>query len=167
MNKMKLTYSFKCESEYFPIFEAVVRAVSQATLNKLWTEKVLESLTEKDQRKFVYKELDEANVETKGRYVPSRIRRGILEQVGRILRSQTVRRKCFYQCIRVYLQEPGESLGKLVRAVAYSSPTYYTYAMIRQTLRLVRKLDGQGNDPMQSQTFSLVVRSLNHLTNDI
>ena len=78
-------------------------------------------------------------------YFPSRIRRGIAERVGRILRSQHDRKECFYHCLQVGKQVGlAGHLNTLVKKVARTLQMihghYYRYALIRQTLRLLRCL---------------------------
>lgn len=78
-------------------------------------------------------------------YLPSRIRRGIAEVVGRVLRSQHERKCCFEDVREVLLLTgPGGNLDQLVRSVARTLQVfrgkYYRWQLIRQTLRLCRRL---------------------------
>jgi hypothetical protein len=77
-------------------------------------------------------------------YLPSRIRRCIAEQVGRILRSQAIRKQCYYEVLRVVqLTGVAGNLNTLVRTVALTLANfegkYYRWALIRQTLRMFRR----------------------------
>jgi len=77
-------------------------------------------------------------------YLPSRIKRGIAEQVGRILRSQALRKQCYYDVLRiVQLTGVEGQLDTLVRTVALTLANfegkYYRWALIRQTLRMFRR----------------------------
>ena len=77
-------------------------------------------------------------------YLPSRIRRCIAEQVGRILRSQAKRRACYYDVLRVVHHTGVEGpLDKLVKTVGLTlakfQGQYYRWALIRQILRLFRR----------------------------
>jgi len=77
-------------------------------------------------------------------YLPSRIRRCIAEQVGRILRSQAIRKQCYFDVLRiVQLTGVAGNLNKLVRTVALTLANfegkYYRWVLIRQTLRTFRR----------------------------
>ncbi|MFX0172697.1 MAG: hypothetical protein ACFE9L_12340 [Candidatus Hodarchaeota archaeon] len=98
---------------------------SQLLLERLWSEEWLDKLDTpelsfKNYKKKVYKVIGEEQVKiissnNKSIYPPSRIRRCIAEQVGRILRSQVTRRKCYYDVLRFAQQVDIEgNLDKLV-----------------------------------------------------
>ena len=77
-------------------------------------------------------------------YFPSRFRRGVAERVGRILRSQQARKDCFYSCLKITAQLGLEgNLNRLTKQVALSlnllQGRFWRYALIRQTLRLLRR----------------------------
>jgi hypothetical protein len=77
-------------------------------------------------------------------YLPSRIKRCIAENVGRILRSQAIRKQCYYDILRtVQLTGVEGNLNKLVRTVALTlakyEGNYYRWALIRQILRMFRR----------------------------
>jgi hypothetical protein len=101
------------------------------------------------QKKKAYKIIGEKKVElttSNGEllYLPSRFRRCVAEQVGRILRSQKLRRKCYYDVLRL-VQQTGvdSSLDKLVRIIAQTlvmlEGKYYKRVLIRQALRTFRR----------------------------
>jgi IS605 OrfB family transposase len=129
--------------------EALKLIVSQAStqlLERLWSEEWLDKLA--NSPKMAYKVINEHQVvlsrEGHPIYLPSRIRRGIAERVGRILRSQVERKACYEAVLRIVLFTGVEgNLDKLVRTVAYSliqfEGKYYRWVLIRQILRTFRR----------------------------
>lgn len=127
---------------------------SQQLLKRLWSEEWLDTLdtselSHKNKNKKVYKVIGEKQVQTTSPngellYIPSRVRRCITEQVGRILRSQTIRRKCYYDVLHLVQQTGIEgNLDRLVRIIAQTlvrlKGKYYRRALIRQVLRTFRR----------------------------
>ncbi len=127
---------------------------SQLLLERLWSEEWLNTLDtseflNKNRKRKVYKVIGEKQVENSSSngeplYLPSRFRRCIAEQVGRILRSQTTRRKCYYDVLRLVQQTGIEgNLDTLVRIIAQTlvllEGKYYRRALIRQVLRTFRR----------------------------
>ncbi|MHA2233622.1 MAG: hypothetical protein ACXAB4_14160, partial [Candidatus Hodarchaeales archaeon] len=127
-------------------FQELSQQVSQELLEKLWSETWLDTLATSSLK--AYKVIDEKRVlqTTLGQriYLPSRIRRGIAEQVGRILRSQVKRRACYYDVLQV-VQDTGVegNLDNLVKIVAMMliqfAGKFYKRALIRQHLRTLRR----------------------------
>ncbi|MFX1286461.1 MAG: RNA-guided endonuclease TnpB family protein [Promethearchaeota archaeon] len=118
----------------------------QQLLERLWSEKWLETL--KTRIKKAYKVIGENQVQLdyQGQqlYLPSRIRRCIAEQVGRILRSQAVRHACYTDVLRIVQATGVEGkLDTLVKTVALTlmnfEGKYYRRVLIRQTLRTFRR----------------------------
>jgi transposase len=112
----------------------------------LWTENWIEKLSHSSLK--AYKIVNEKQVilqlNSQVVYLPSRFRRGIAERVGRILRSQQPRKDCFYSCLIVTAQLGLEgNLNRLTKQVALSlqlmQRRFWRYALIRQTLRLLRR----------------------------
>ncbi len=129
----------------------LVTQASQQLLTELWSDHWIDTLaitTQKKQKK-AYKVINEKRVSLTTShgcvvYLPSRIRRCIAEQVGRILRSQVTRKDCYYDVLRiVQLTGVEGNLDKLVRTVALTLANFegkfYRWALIRQTLRLFRR----------------------------
>ncbi len=120
---------------------------AQQLLKKLWSDQWIDTL-DSTRKKKAYKVIDEQriNLTLKGRvvYFPSRIRRCIGEQVGRILRSQAIRKQCYFDVLRV-VQHTGVAgnLNTLVRTVTLTIANfkgkYYRWALMRQTLRTFRR----------------------------
>jgi len=127
--------------------ELAIRAC-QRLLETLWSDQWIDTLVA-SRKKKAYKVINEQRVilttPNEGIvYLPSRIRRCIAEQVGRILRSQTTRKNCYYDVLRVvHITGVAGQLDTLVRRVgltlAMFDGKYYRWAMIRQTLRLLRR----------------------------
>lgn len=99
----------------------LITEASTVLLDDLWLETWIERLGVS--RLKAYKVINEKQVELiidgSAVYLPSRIRRGIAEQVGRVLRSQYERKRCF-EDIRQVIVFTGltGNLDKLVRQVA-------------------------------------------------
>ena len=120
---------------------------AQQLLAELWSDHWIDRLDATRQNK-AYKVIAERRVTLtlQGRmaYLPSRIRRCIAEQVGRILRLQAIRKQCYYDVLRIVQFTGVEgNLNKLVRTVALTLANfegkYYRWALIRQTLRMFRR----------------------------
>ncbi|MFQ5977792.1 MAG: RNA-guided endonuclease InsQ/TnpB family protein [Candidatus Heimdallarchaeota archaeon] len=118
----------------------------QQLLELLWTEDWLDLLNSSSKK--AYKVIGEQQVQlTINRqqiYLPSRIRRSIAEQVGRILRSQADRKNCYYAVLNIVQVTGVEGkLDSLVRTVGLTLSRlygkYYRWALIRQTLRTFRR----------------------------
>ncbi|MHA2298899.1 MAG: RNA-guided endonuclease InsQ/TnpB family protein [Candidatus Hodarchaeales archaeon] len=128
-------------------FLDLITRATDSLLTDLWTEAWVECLG--TSRRKAYKVVDEKQVklEIDGStvYLPSRIRRGIAEQVGRVLRSQ-YERKCCFEDVHEVIEFTGltGNLDNLVRQVARTLHVfhgkYYRWQLIRQTLRMMRKL---------------------------
>ena len=115
-------------------------------LKRLWSEKWLEIL--RASTKKAYKVIGEQQVQLihQGQplYLPSRIRRCVAEWVGRILRSQAERQRCYSDVLRIVqitgVEGPLDSLVKLVaQTLVNFEGKYYRRALIRQTLRTFRR----------------------------
>ncbi len=127
-------------------FQRIVQQACQTLLEKLWEDQWIEALA--TSAKKAYKVIDEKivrlTVDNQQVYLPSQIRRGIAERVGRILRSQAKRKDCYDDVLQV-VQMTGVTgnLDDLVRQVALTlmmfHGKYYKWALIRQTLRTLRR----------------------------
>jgi len=128
----------------------IVMHAAQKLLAELWSDHWIDTLAAKHKQKNkAYKVINEQRVSLTippGRvvYLPSRIRRCIAELVGRILRSQFIRKQCYYDVLRiVQITGVAGNLDKLVRTVALTLANfdgkYYRWALIRQTLRMFRR----------------------------
>ncbi len=118
----------------------------QQLLERLWSEKWLETLGASTKK--AYKVIGEHQVQMTHQgqqlFLPSRIRRCIAEQVGRILRSQAVRHNCYSDVLRIVQTTGVEGkLDRLVKIIALTlvnfEGKYYRRALIRQTLRTFRR----------------------------
>lgn len=140
--KLPQTREFEKNISYFT---TLTSQASTELLNALWSDKWIDRLVSSTLP--AYKIINENQVQLieAGRmvYLPSRIRRGIAEQVGRILRSQYKSKQCF-EDVRSVVQSIGliGNLDDLVRKTALSIQflygRYYRWQMIRKTLRMLR-----------------------------
>ena len=134
----------------------LVTLAAQQLLATLWSDQWIDALAtspkqkkKKKRQKKAYKVINEQRVNLTTFngdeiYLPSRIRRCIAEQVGRILRSQAIRKQCYYDVLRIVQISGVEgNLDSLVRTVALTLANfegkYYRWALIRQTLRMFRR----------------------------
>ncbi|NVL92119.1 MAG: IS200/IS605 family element transposase accessory protein TnpB [Desulfobacterales bacterium] len=136
------------KQELFQYFAYLVQLASQQLLERLWTEDWLDKVARS--MKKTYKVINEAQVSlqvaNQAIYFPSRIRRGISERVGRILRAQHTQKECFYDCLQAVEQIGLESnlntlVKKVARTIQLVNGQYYRYTLIRQTLGLLRRLN--------------------------
>ena len=149
---MLITYTFKLEPSIpqlnsLKIFQQLVCETSQSLLNSLWTSEWLENLAYSNLK--AYKIIDESQAILSSNgipiYFPSRIRRGIAERVGQIIRSQYRRKACFDDCVKVItIIGFSGNFNSFVRVVATTIKIIfgqcYPYTLLRQTLRLLRRL---------------------------
>ena len=122
------------------------KEAGQQLLNSLWSEDWIQRLGKS--KGIAYKSIGEDNVglvkEGIVLYLPSRIRRGIAEQVGRTLRSQYERLQCFEDVKTIVLDIGLEGrLHELTRQVDWTLQClygkHYEWILIHQTLQLLRR----------------------------
>ena len=126
-------------------FTSITSQAGKDLLKVLWSEKWIERLGSSTLPAYKIVNENQVQLVEAGRllYLPSRIRRGIAEQVGRILRSQYKRKQCF-EDIRSVIQTIGlkGNLDVLVKQTALTIQLlfgkFYHWQMIRQTLRMFR-----------------------------
>ena len=157
MTSLTLSYPLKLPQDttlrhQLDILRDLVMHAAQKLLTELWSDHWIDTLASRRKQKKTkkaYKVINEQRVSLTSSnggmmYLPSRIRRGIAEQVGRILRSQATRKQCYYDVLRiVQLTGVEGNLDSLVRTVALTLANfegkYYRWALIRQTLRMFRR----------------------------
>ena len=145
------SYSFKVEHSR-GITEGLQRMLdieleaAQNLLNQKWSEEWIRVLGSSGGSAYKILGEDTVQVLRNGQelYLPSRFRRGVAEEVGRILRSQYFRLTCFEDVREVVLVTGLEGdLDNLVRVVAlsiqFTKNRFYKWKLIRQTLRMLRK----------------------------
>ncbi|MFX1466009.1 MAG: RNA-guided endonuclease InsQ/TnpB family protein [Promethearchaeota archaeon] len=152
MTSLTQTYQLKLPQEttfrhQLDLLRDLVLQAAQQLLEALWSDQWIDTLAF-TRKKKAYKVINEQQVSLTLNgylvYIPSRIRRCIAEQVGRILRSQATRKQCYYDVLRiVQLIGVEGNLDSLVRTVAFTLANfegkYYRWGLIRQTLRLFRR----------------------------
>jgi len=152
MSSLTQTYPLKIPQDttlrpQLDILRNLALQAARQLLEALWSDHWIDMMDSACKKK-AYKVINEQQVSLtlNGHlvYLPSRIRRGIAEQVGRILRSQAIRKQCYYDVLRiVQLTGVEGKLDSLVRTVALTLANfegkYYRWALIRQTLRMFRR----------------------------
>ena len=95
------SYRFKLPQDRrrFEWFRALTAQAAEELLEGLWSDDWLTKLGTSKLK--AYKVIDEARVQLAGSYLPSRVRRGIAERVGRIIRGQYKRMQCYYDCLQL------------------------------------------------------------------
>ena len=127
-------------------FRELIQEATQKLLNKLWSEEWITKLGTSSLK--AYKVINEAKVtlECEGQtvYFPSRIRRGIAERVGRIIRGQYKRMNCYYDCLKVLELIGGETNeNKVIGIVMQTYRTKKNYPnykkiMVQQTIQMIK-----------------------------
>ena len=141
------SYSFKLpQKQSLQWFQALITEAAEKLLMKLWSEEWIKAIGEKNLK--AYKVVNEAQVKHPNGYLPSRVRRGIAERVGRIIRGQYKRMKCFYSCMMIVEWLGIETkIGKLIsiamqhcRSTTKNGQTYPTYkkVMVQQTIAMIK-----------------------------
>jgi len=142
------SYRFKLQRDRQQIwFKELVMRVAILLLNELWSEEWIITLGKSNLK--AYKVINEAQAQIEGIYLPSRVRRGIAEWVGRIIRGQYKRMKCYYDCLEIVNWLGVETKENKLLAVVMqhyrttskkSKKTYplYKKVMVKQTIELIK-----------------------------
>ena len=94
------SYQFKLpRDERLNWFQELTTKAAQKLLRELWSEEWLTKLGKSNLK--AYKVINEAQMVLPNVYLPSRVRRGGAEWVGRLLRSQYKRMNCYYDCLEI------------------------------------------------------------------
>ncbi len=102
-NQPTRSYQFKLTRyERLQWFQALTTKAAQQLLDKLWSEEWMDKLGESNLK--AYKVINEAQAKLDEIYLPSRIRRGATEWVGRIIRGQCKRKNCYYDCLEIMIR---------------------------------------------------------------
>ena len=126
---------------------SIAEDAAQPLLEAYWSDEVIEQFGRSKKKAFKLTPEKEVGVIRSGMllYLPSRIKRCITEWVGRTIRSQYIRKHCF-EDVRVVVAVTGleESINILIRKVHWTLRhlygKYYKWTMLRQTLRMLRRL---------------------------
>ena len=127
-------------------FSSLTTKAAQEVLNICWTTVWIDKVSSSTLKSYKIIGEEQVQVVELGQmiYLPSRIRRGIAEWVGRTLRSQSTRKDCFNH-LKVVLQDLDikQNLDKLIPQVFYTIRlqfgVYYKYQVLRQVLRMIRR----------------------------
>ncbi|MBN1328521.1 MAG: transposase [Candidatus Heimdallarchaeota archaeon] len=150
MTPILKNYLFKLvlpnKQKYLENFKELIDEATKQTLEKLWTEEWIEKLgrTTTKAHNIVTAGRVVSEQEGKKVYLPSRVRMCIAERVGRILRSQYRRMRCYYDCLSI-MEIVGieESETKLRRLIAqsirdYNHNGYYKKVLLLHTIRMIK-----------------------------
>lgn len=142
-------------TSYLRKFEELVVDVANYFLSTVWNEQIMDEIhtyglveemryTKPAYKFFEQEKKDLLPDEEWWKDLPSRFRRGIMEKVGRLLRSQKERKDCFYDVIPIFLShyDPGEDVKKERKWKAFKrigrhlmdSGKYYDYNLLRQVV---------------------------------
>jgi IS605 OrfB family transposase len=160
--KDQLTVSYPLKLPQSALLNHPIRYLQQITLllssellDLLWSKQTLDlfqqsssSSSSSGAKLKSYKILEESVVQQTRTgaqlYLPSRMKRALLEQVGRVIRSQVKRRECWNDVLKVVQLTGLEgNLDKLVKTVFLTlgllHGKFYKYVLIRQHLRTLRR----------------------------
>ena len=143
------SYQFKITTnqQYLTYYQRLVEQAATKLLADLWSENWIERLRTSKQKTFTLINEAKVQIKQKGKkiYLPSRVRRGIAERVGIIIRKQYKRKRCYDDCLKV-MELIGKEIPekKLVRIVLQTYRTnqnypFYKKVMIQQTIQMIKK----------------------------
>lgn len=143
------SYQFKIinNQQYLTFYKRLVEQAATKLLADLWSENWIERLRTSKQKTFTIINEAKVQIKQKGKkiYLPSRVRRGIAERVGRIIRGQYKRKRCYDDCLKI-MEHIGKEIPekKLVRMVLQTYRTNQNYpiykkVMIQQTIQMIKK----------------------------
>ena len=143
-------------TSYMRQFEELVVDVANYLLDKVWDEEIIDEVHEYGLKvedgeerytKPAYKFFEQKGFipdEPWWKELPSRFRRGVMEKVGRTLRSQKERKDCFYDVLPVFLDYYDQSVNdvkkrkwkafKKIRQNLITSGKYHDYNLLKQTV---------------------------------
>ncbi len=141
------SYQFKLQrNNQLNWFQALTTNAAEKLLEELWSVEWLTKLGNSNLK--AYKVINEAQAQLEGIYLPSRVRRGVAEWVGRIIRGQYKRYRCYQDCIEIVNWLGGETKeSKLIavvmqhcRTIGKNGKTYTKYKkiMVQQTLAMIK-----------------------------
>jgi len=162
------SYQFKLpKNERLDWFQELTTKAAQKILDKLWSEEWISRLGENNGLK-AYKVINEAQVKLEGIYLPSRIRRGVAEWTGRIIRGQYKRYKCFLDCLEIInWLGPETNENKLIavvmqhyRTISKNGKTYpkYKKVMVQQTIAMIKHWQQRQNNVYEVFTYTDIVK---------
>ncbi|MHA1435891.1 MAG: zinc ribbon domain-containing protein [Candidatus Heimdallarchaeota archaeon] len=152
MSTLYKTYPLKLvlheEQERLEYFKQLVEEAMKQLMKKLWSEEWITKLgTTKAQAHSIVKSTNvELVINGEVMYLPSRVRMGIAERVGRILRSQYKRMNCFYDCLKVIqfasLNINERTLMKVMQQIYRNKNGFpkYRRVMVVQTISMIKNL---------------------------
>ncbi|TET31307.1 MAG: hypothetical protein E3J70_02375 [Candidatus Heimdallarchaeota archaeon] len=141
------SYQFKlARDERLQWFQELTTKAARKLLEELWTEEWIQILG--DSKLKAYKVINEAQMVLPNVYLPSRVRRGGAEWVGRLLRNQYKRMNCYYDCLEIVnwlgVETKDSKLLAIVmqhyRTKSKNGKTYSKYkkVMVQQTIAMIK-----------------------------
>ncbi len=132
--------------ECLAYFKRLTITATNQLMVKLWSEDWIKQLGRTKSKAHSIVDAKRVSLELDGQiiYLPSRVRMGIAEQVGRILRGQYKRMRCFYDCLEI-IELVGwrthiNSIIKLMNATHRNKKhiPFYKKVMLDQTIRMIK-----------------------------
>lgn len=134
------------KQHYLEYFKQLVVEATRQTLENIWSENLIKQLGRTTIKPHCIVKSSRVFLEQEGirLYLPSRVRMGIAERIGRILRSQYKRMRCFYDCLRIIeLVGVNVSETKLKQIMNYTHQNnngvpYYKKVLLQQTIQFIK-----------------------------
>jgi len=156
VEKLYLSYALPTPEEWaanLRLFHELVAEFANKFLERVWDEEIIDEIHEYslsgkngEYTKPAYKFFEEKSLapdDEEWKELPSRFRRGIMESVGRVLRSQKERKDCFYDVLPLFLKYYGDrgneerrkkKAFKKIRGELIANEKYYNYILLRQVV---------------------------------
>ncbi len=134
------------KKKYLSNFKQLIEKATKQSLEKLWSEEWITQLGITTVKAHCIITAGRISIEEEGKkiYLPSRVRMGIAERIGRILRSQYKRMKCFNDCLKIMeIVGVNENESKLIKLLnltfrSYKNKPYYKKVLLLQNIRLIK-----------------------------
>jgi len=151
VESLYLSYALPTPEEWaanLRLFHELVVKFTNKFLERVWDEEIIDEI-HSDKTKQAYKFFEDKNLvpdDEEWKELPSRFRRGIMESVGRVLRSQKERKDCFYDVLPLFLKyyggrgsekgkkEKKRRTFKKIREELIANEKYYNYILLRQVV---------------------------------
>lgn len=154
--ELYLSYALPTPEEWaanLRLFHELVAEFTNKFLEMVWDEEIIDEIHEYslsgkngEYTKPAYKFFEDKNLvpdDEEWKELPSRFRRGIMEAVGRVLRSQKERKDCFYDVLPLFLKyyddkgsekERKKKAFKKIREELIANEKYHNYILLRQVV---------------------------------
>gem|GEM_PF-1755754 len=157
--KLCLSYALPAPETWITnlkLFDELVAEFANEFLEKVWDEEIIDDIHayglkvengKEYYTKPAYKYFERRKLypnDPRWKELPSRFRRGIMEKVGRVLRSQKERKDCFYDVLPLFpdyydlsvedIRKRKWKAFKRIRQKLIASGKYYDYNLLKQTV---------------------------------